>query len=152
MNNSPTTDQDPLSIKQAKMLAKRLRTQLERDEKPVSIAKSLELLAAQHGYRDWNTMVANINKTTLLEKKPVHIGQRVSGWYLGHAFIARVLGVQVQNGGNRFRVTIDLDEAVDVVSFDSFSSFRKRITSVINQDGITTEMNSNGVPILKLDI
>ncbi len=152
MNNSHSTTQAPLSIKQAKMLAKRLRAQLELEEKPVSIAKSLELLAAQHGYRDWNTMVASLNKTTALEKTPVCIGQRISGWYLGHAFVAKVLGVQVQNGGNRFRVTIDLDEAVDVVTFDSFSAFRKRITSVINQDGVTTEMNSSGVPILKLDI
>ena len=83
-------------------------------------------------------------------KPPISIGQRVRGQYLGHDFSGEVLGVQAQSGGSRFKVSLNLDEAVDVVSFDSFSSFRKRIHATINQNGITTEKNSQGVPILKL--
>jgi hypothetical protein len=34
-------------------------------------------------------------------------------------------------------VSLDLDEAVDVVTFDSFSSFRKRVNGVIGKDGVS---------------
>jgi len=159
MNNSPikSTSVDEqsiehLSIDGAKALAKRLRVQLEKDGQQVSHSKSLELIAAQHGFRDWNTMFASLGNRAPITKPPVSVGQRVRGHYLGHAFVASVLGVQTQSNGNRYRVTIKLDDAVDVVSFDSFSSLRKRISSTINQDGATTETNSDGVPILKLDI
>jgi hypothetical protein len=47
-------------------------------------------------------------------------------------------------------VSLDLDEAVDVVTFDSFSSFRKRVNGVIGKEGVSRERTSNGRPQLEL--
>lgn len=41
-----------------KQLAGRLRAALAMDGVEVSHSRALELVAAQHGYRDWNTLVA----------------------------------------------------------------------------------------------
>jgi len=152
MNNTPDLPIESLSLTQAKTLAKRLRLQLEKDGKTISHSNSLEMLAAQYGFRDWNTMFAYFGNQTKTNQLPITIGQHVTGQYLGHDFTAEVLGVQAQHGGSRYKVTIKLDQAVDVVRFDSFSAFRKRINATINKTGETTEKTSDGVPILKLNI
>ena len=151
MNNSTNPTMPNMSIEQAKILAKRLRTQLEKDGQTISHSKSLELLAVQNGFRDWNTMYASFGNQAQTTT-PLSVDAKVSGQYLGHDFTATVLGVQSKNGGSRYKVSLDLDEAVDVVSFDSFSCFRKRINATINQNGITSEKNSLGVPILKINL
>jgi hypothetical protein len=75
----------------------------------------------------------------------------VSGTYLGQPFSARVLGVQaLTSAPGNYRVSLDLDEAVDVVTFDSFSSFRKRVNGVIGETGVSRERTSNGRPQLEL--
>ncbi|MEN8685342.1 glyoxalase superfamily protein, partial [Marivita sp.] len=38
------------------------------------------------------------------------------------------------------------DEPVDVVHFDSFSNFRKRVQCVVGPSGTTKEKTSNGQP------
>ena len=48
------------SASQAKDQAKRLRTKMAEDSTSVGHAKSLELVAHQHGFRDWNAMLAAI--------------------------------------------------------------------------------------------
>ena len=136
------------TIEDAKRLAKQLRDQIKTDGEIVSHSKSLELLAQQQGYRDWNTMHAAIEDQP--SSLPVKVGQTIRGHYLGHAFTADVLAVQRQSNGSRYKVTLNLEKAVDVVTFDSFSAFRKRINATVNQDGATTERNSQGVHILKL--
>ena len=49
------------------------------------------------------------------------------------------------------RVTIRFDEPVDVVTFDSFSSFRQRVSCTLNKDFTTTERTSNGQPNMRLE-
>jgi hypothetical protein len=62
-------------------------------------------------------------------------GARVTGAYLGQPFSARIVGVQaITSAPGSYRVSLDLDEAVDVVTFDSFSSFRKRVNGVIGKE------------------
>lgn len=51
-----------------------------------------------------------------------------------------------------FRLVLDLDEAVDVVRFDSFSNYRKRIRAVIGPNGHSKERTSDGVPHVRLDL
>jgi len=48
------------SAAQVKDQAKRLRTKMSEDGASIGHAKSLELVAHQHGFRDWNTMFAAI--------------------------------------------------------------------------------------------
>jgi len=51
---------------------------------------------------------------------------------------------------DRTRITIVFDEPVDVVSFDSFSAFRQRVTVTLGNDGKTAEKTSDGVPHMQL--
>lgn len=128
--------------------ARRLRQTLAHAGTAVSHSKSLELLAAQHGFRDWNTLVAAIGNRKPFTLSP---GDRVSGHYLGQAFSAEVIAVEAMTSApGRKRVTFHFDEPVDVVTFDSFSAFRRRVTATIGEDGRTVEKTSNGRPHLEL--
>lgn len=40
--------------------AKRLRAALEEQGQTITHSKALELIAAQHGFRDWNTLHASV--------------------------------------------------------------------------------------------
>ncbi len=135
------------TIEELKQQAKRLRAGLSEDGDFISHSESLELVAKQYGMRDWNTLHAAAGNR---RKPPLAVGARVKGRYLGQAFNGDVLGVQTLSAG-RTRVTIELDDPVDVVTFDSFSAFRRRINATIDDDGKSPEKTSNGVPQLVLD-
>ena len=137
------------SLDQLKVQAKILRTQLQKDGQPTSHSKSLELVARQFGYRDWNTLHAAAGNQP--PAPSLTVGQRVSGHYLGQPFQAEVLSVQTHPSTGRMRVTFDFDEAVDVVRFDSFSAMRKRVSCFITPDGYTVEKTSNGEPQMVLN-
>lgn len=51
----------------------------------------------------------------------------------------------------RYRLTMKFDEPVDVVTFESFSAFRQRVTATVDETGRTIEKTSNGLPQLELD-
>ncbi len=142
MNNSHTLPR----LEDLKQQAKRLRAGLGEDGDFISHSESLELVAKQYGMRDWNTLHAAVGNRP---PPPISVGARINGHYLGQAFVGEVLGVQSLSPG-RTRITIELDDPVDVVTFDSFSAFRRRISATINSDGKTTEKTSNGVPQLVL--
>ncbi len=136
------------SIAAAKEQAKRLRARLESEDTSVGHSRSLELIAHQYGYRDWNTLHAAIGNRPPVEWQ---VGGHVRGRYLSQPFDTEILAIETVRPG-WFRLTLDLDEAVDVVSFDSFSNFRKRVTGVVGPGGISREKTSNGRPQLELDM
>lgn len=139
-----------LSIEELKRQAKRLRESLAAAGNPVGHSQSLELIAKQHGYRDWNTAHAATGNRP--PGPPVKLGQSIAGSYLGQAFTGKVIGVQSRLDPGRWRVTLQLDEPVDVVTFDSFSAYRSRITANIDRDGLTVEKTSAGTPHMKLAV
>ena len=47
-----------VSIEQAKLMAKQLRTSLSARNQDISHAQALELVSQQLGYKDWNTASA----------------------------------------------------------------------------------------------
>lgn len=128
--------------------AKRLRRSLERDGAPVSHSRSLELLAHQLGFKDWNTLHAAAGNQP--PACPVKLGDWVRGQYLGQPFEAEVIGVQTLGSQDRYRVTLDFEQPVDVVTFDSFSAFRHRVSCNIDRHGVTAEKTSDGNPHLRL--
>lgn len=138
------------SIDVLKNQAKRLRAELDAGGTPIGYGRSLEILAHQHGYKDWNTLHAAVGSQPL--SCPVELGQKVSGMYLGQPFKGEVIAVQSLTRTGRFRVTFDFDQPVDVVTFDSFSAFRKRVSCVIGSDGKTIEKTSDGQPQLRLKL
>jgi hypothetical protein len=136
------------SAAQAKEQAQRLRTKLTEDGSPIGHAKSLELVAHQHGFRDWNTMFAAIGNGP---PKDWVVGDKVNGTYLSQPFSAHVVGMSIVKPG-WFRLELQLDEAVDVVTSDSFSNFRSRIRGVVGPKGHSIERTSDGEPQLQVDL
>ncbi len=136
------------SVAQAKDLAKKLRMAKEAEGTSVGHAQSLELVAHQHGFRDWNTMLAAIGNGP---PAGWSAGEKVSGTYLSKGFSATVVSVRQLKPG-WFRVELDLDEAIDVISFESFSNFRKRIRGTVGPKGHSVERTSDGEPHLRIEL
>jgi hypothetical protein len=139
-----------LTIDDLKRQAKRLRADLGSEGETIGHGKSLELVAHQYGYKDWNTIHAAIGNAP--NPSPVTPGQRVTGRYLGHPFVGEVIGVQLQTALDKYRVTLKFEEPVDVVTFDSFSNFRQRVSCTVDRHGRTVERISNGHHHLVLDL
>lgn len=136
----------PPSMEAAKAQAKALRAGLAAEGRETGHAQALELIAKSHGYKDWNTLHAAIGNAP---RPPVAVGQTVEGRYLKQPFIAEVTGLTALSDG-RWQVALTFDQAVDVVTFDSFSNFRSRVTKVVGDDGASFEKTSDGVPHLVL--
>jgi hypothetical protein len=136
------------TVAEAKAQAKRLRTRLAEEGQEIGHAQALEITAHQLGFRDWNTLHAAIGNGPPDGWTP---GGRVAGSYLGQPFKATVVAVAALQPG-WFRLELELDEAVDVVTFESFSNFRKRLRAVVGPSGHSKERTSNGEPQLKLEM
>ena len=137
-----------LSAETLKAEARALREERLAAGAELSHSQALEETARAHGYRDWNTAAAALPDPAAC---PVALGDRVSGTYLKQRFEGRVLATAIMPGGNLFRVTIEFDQPVDVVTFDSFSAFRKRVTANVDCYGVTRETTSDGQPHMQLD-
>jgi len=138
------------SLEDLKDQARRLREALARQGTTINHAKSLELLAGQHGFRDWNTLHAHIGNRPPA-RKALALGDRVSGHYLGQAFTGTIIAIQTLTSAHGLqRVSFDFDDAVDVITFESWSAFRKRVTCTLGEDGRTIEKTSNGEPHMVL--
>lgn len=136
-------------LTELKQQAKRLRAALAAAGTPVGHSRSLELLAQQLGYKDWNVLHAAAGNRPA--RPSLAVGQRVSGRYLGQDFSGELIGVQHHPDTGRCRITVQFDEPVDVVTFDSFSSYRRRVSCFVGKDGRTVEKTSDGVPHMCLD-
>ncbi len=131
------------SVTELKTQARRLRDSLRASGVDLSHSAALEQIAHQHGARDWNTLHALAgNQLTL------RIGERVKGRYLGQPFTGEVRGLAVRGDGSHQRVTLHFDEPVDVVTFDSFSAYRQRVSADIGPDGTSPQRISTGEPQL----
>lgn len=138
------------SIEALKDQAGRLRAKLGSDGELITHSKSLELLAHQYGYKDWNTLHAAVGNGP--PSCPVALGTKMRGKYLGQAFEGEVIGVQALMAPGRFRVTLHFDEPVDVVTFGSFSNLRQRVSCIIDKSGKTAEKTSDGRPHMQLEV
>ena len=138
------------SLDALKDQARRLRTRLAAEGETIGHSRSLELIAAQYGFRDWNTLHAAVGNRPPFN--PWMLGSRVKGRYLGQAFEGEILSVQALTAQpGCYRLTMKFDEPVDVVTFESFSAFRQRVTATVDETGRTIEKTSNGLPQLELD-
>ncbi len=136
------------SLDQLKAQAKALRKSLTAEGREVSHSHALELVAKSLGFRDWNTAFAAVGNAP---RPPVSVGQVVEGRYLKQPFMAEVKGVQRLAGG-RYQLVLEFDTPVDVVTFDSFSNFRRRVSSVVDGNGRSHERTSDGVPHMELSL
>lgn len=136
----------PDSISDAKSQAKALRASLATQGTSISHAQALELVAHQHGARDWNTLHAQLSRA---EPQPFQMNDRVQGRYLGQAFTGRI--VSLSKVGQNIQVSLQLDAPVDTVQFESFSNMRHHIRGLIGPDGHSPRKTSDGTPHLVID-
>lgn len=141
-----TTALPPLSA--LKDQARRLRTALGDSDQSISHCRALEMIAKQHGFRDWNTLAARASAAP--ETTPPAVGDTVKGEYLGQPFRGQIKGVESLAQSNLFRIAVEFDDAVDVVTFDSFSAMRKRVSCVIDKSGVSPSKRSDGVPHMRI--
>ena len=134
------------SLEAAKAQARYIRKDLATQGRDISHSASLELVAKSYGHKDWNTLHAAIGNEA---RAPVFLGQIVPGHYLGQPFLAEVIDLRHVADG-QYEVTLALEKAVDVVTFDSFSNFRSRIRKTVGADGRSADKTFNGVPHLIL--
>ncbi|KQV63994.1 glyoxalase superfamily protein [Rhizobium sp. Root1220] len=139
------------AIDELKAQAKRLRQAMETRGTAVSHSTALELVAQQHGVRDWNTLTALSSKPNADPVTLLSVGSQVRGRYLNQPFSGKVLAL-AETGGGLHKITIHFDEPVDVVTFDSFSAFRQRVSAQIDGSGASPRKTSNGLPQLILSI
>ncbi|WP_245303107.1 glyoxalase superfamily protein [Rhizobium esperanzae] len=138
-------------IEELKAQAKRLRQAMNDRGTALTHSAALEMIARQHGTRDWNTLAALAARPDATAKTPLFVGAHIRGRYLNQPFTGEILSLSALPGGLH-RITIHFDEAVDVVTFESFSAFRRRVTAQIDADGVSPRKTSNGVPHLVLDL
>ncbi|WP_179381707.1 glyoxalase superfamily protein [Jannaschia marina] len=138
----------PPSLIEAKEKAKQLRSKMSKSGSKIGHAQSLERVAHQHGFRDWNSMFAAIGKD-----RPMawNVGDRVTGTYLSQRFSAHVTSVSALRPG-WFKLVLQLEQAIDVVTSDAFSNQRRRIRGVVGPKAFSIERTSNGQPHLQIDV
>ena len=135
------------SVDQLKAQAKRLKTALAAKGQKLSHSQALELLSAQYGFKDWNTAHAVASRPNQIG---FAVGDRVAGTYMKQPFQGLILALARIGPAGQFRVTLQFDEAVDVVTFDSFSAYRSRVTCLIDAGGTAVKKTSDGDPYLRL--
>lgn len=136
------------TITKAKRDAKRMRATLTEQGEEISHAQALERVAQRHGFRDWNAFHAEMRDRP---PRGWTVGGRVTGRYLSQPVAATALAAD-QRRPDWFRLVLHLDEAVDVVRFESFSNLRKQIRVEIGPDGHSKERTSDATPHVELDL
>ena len=139
------------SVTELKTQARLLRQAMAERGASLPHNAALELVAQSHGARDWNTLSARAGNKATSARPQFGVGDHVRGRYLNQPFQGRILSVAALAGGGLYNVVIHFDEPVDVVTFDSFSAFRQRITAKVNAQGVSPRKTSNGNPHLVID-
>ena len=136
------------SVSELKAQAKRLRKALAANGQQISHSQALEIVSTQHGFRDWNTASATAERPNSFR---FSVGNRVSGTYMRQAFEGEIKALAQVGSTERYHITIQFDQPVDVVTFDSFSALRSRVNCLIRSDGVAVKQTSDGEPYLRLD-
>tara|TARA_R110002020_G_scaffold91174_1_gene221627 strand:- start:119 stop:550 length:432 start_codon:yes stop_codon:yes gene_type:complete len=136
-----------ISLDTVKAQAKALRQALQAQGTSVSHAQALELIARQHGARDWNTLHARLSQRNAPPE--LALGDRVTGRYLGQAYRGKIVGLSGPVGHRQ--VEIALDQPIDTVRFDSFSNWRSRLRGTLREDGTSHRMTSDGTAQLTVN-
>jgi hypothetical protein len=135
-----------LCLQALKTEAKAWREHRKRLGEAVAHSAALEVVAQRHGFRDWNTACAVLPD---LGAPPLAVNDRVQGLYLGHAFRGAVLEVRPLGAGLT-NVTVRFDEPINVSASTRFSHVRRRVTAMLDEDGVSPAMTSDGQPHLRL--
>lgn len=138
-----------LTTSDLKAEARSWRAEQAQAGNPVTHSHALEMVSRFHGFRDWNTASAVLPDS----RGPAFaVGQSVKGTYLKQPFTGVITALASLGGGDMFQITVQFDEPVDVVAFDSFSAFRHRVNATVNREGVSPAKTSDGQPHMVLAV
>lgn len=132
------------NLHQAKAQAKTLRADMAEQGTKLGHAQALEQVAHRHGFRDWNALYAAIKD---LPPGSWAVGDAVTGHYLSQPFDGTILAATPLRPG-WFRLEIDLNQPIDVVTSAHFSNHRTRLRGDVGPDGHSMDRTSDGTPHL----
>lgn len=140
---TPNSTFTPSSLDEAKSFARALRRDMAAGGETISHSRALELTAHRMGLADWNRAAAMLGARRPFRPQ---VGDRVRGVYLGQDFSGVIETAARLGGGAQHQVAIQLDAPIDVVTFESFSNYRYRLTATLDERGRTAAKTSNGEP------
>lgn len=136
------------SLEVVKRHAKRLRAALEETTVTLSHAESLEMIARQWGFSDWNTLCAMIKKQNSPSR--LKIGDDISGEYLGQVFHAMIVDLVPLADEEIYIITLAFDKPLTVSNAHTNENLQNRITCTIGPGGKTVEKQACGAPVLQI--
>jgi hypothetical protein len=138
---------DTPTVTSMKAEARLLREDRATSGAAITHAAALEEIAHRHGYRDWNTAAA---ARPARAATPFQVGDRVRGTYLSQPFTGLLVGLELVHNLQRLKVIVQFDQPVDVIKFEGWSAFRKRVTATLDFSGVSPERTSDGEPHMRL--
>ncbi|MCJ9430503.1 glyoxalase superfamily protein [Kordiimonas marina] len=130
----------------AKARAKRLRAYLTGAGLPVSHSQSLEAIAHEDGFRDWNTLSAHLRQAASPEEKPAKsdisengcpftLGSRAAGFYYNTPFTGQVRGIEMTARDGVWRITLQFNKRLKVTMGDHLDMARQRVRLTVDRLG-----------------
>lgn len=136
-----------LARTKAKKRARTLQTQARERGDTLGYQEALELVAREMGFRDWNTASALVSNYPDIS---LQLGDHVRGTYLKQPFTARIVSISKLGNAGHHQLALQLDEPVDVVSFNSFSAWRHHVKGTVDEAGRAISKTSDGEPHLEI--
>lgn len=137
--------------------ARRLRDALAAEGIGLSHGRALDIVARQHGERDWNTLAARASASagapeTAPETKPAPfaVGDAVAGLFNGAPATGRVIGLAETIKPDLWRVTVKFSPPVDASTSANFRAERTRVEMIVGADGRSRRLTGTETGVMAL--
>lgn len=131
--------------------ARRLRDALAAEGIGVSHGKALDIVARQHGARDWNTLSAQADAPAPREvAAPFAVGDHVEGTFNDRPAHGRVIGLAETIKPDLWRVTVKFSPPVDASTSSAFRAERTRVEMIVGADGRSRRLTGTETGVMAL--
>lgn len=133
--------------------ARRLRDALAAEGIGLSHGRALDIVARQHGERDWNTLAARASASAgAPETKPAPfaVGDAVAGLFNGAPATGRVIGLAETIKPDLWRVTVKFSPPVDASTSANFRAERTRVEMIVGADGRSRRLTGTETGVMAL--
>lgn len=149
---TPTSSEDTTHYK---IHARRLRDALAAEGIALSHGKALDIVARQHGERDWNTLAARASAAAAPEPvpeaaAPFAVGDAVAGLFNGAPAMGRVIGLAETIKPGLWRVTVKFSPPVDASTSANFRAERTRVEMIVGADGRSRRLTGSETGVMAL--
>jgi len=147
-----TTTSSDYTIPDYKTKARRLRDALADEGVALSHGKALDIVARQHGARDWNTLSARAPAPAPRDvpAPPFAVGDRVEGTFNDRPAQGRVIGLAETIKPELWRVTVKFSPPVDASTSAAFRAERTRVEMIVGADGRSRRLTGTETGVMAL--